>query len=87
MQFENVELKQKKVILSGILKIMQLKDNVKYIYVSGITKLVHDAPPSSLMDSNMSSNGKQRKNKESGHTPWLATFLGVKRRDGALGWD
>jgi hypothetical protein len=33
-----------------------------------------DALPNSLMDSNVSLNWKQQKNKELGHAPWLATL-------------
>jgi hypothetical protein len=35
-----------------------------------------DVLPSSLIDSNVSLEWKQRKSKESGHTPWLATLWG-----------
>jgi hypothetical protein len=33
-----------------------------------------DAPPGSLMDSNVNPNGKQWKNKGSMHAPWLAAL-------------
>jgi len=50
-------------------------------------KLRNDTPPSSLVDSNVSPNWKQRKSKESGHTPWLVALWGVEGRAGAPGWD
>jgi hypothetical protein len=38
-----------------------------------------NAPPSSLMDSNVSSNWKQRKSKELGHIPWLIALWRGRR--------
>jgi len=48
---------------------------------------VSDAPPSSLMDSNVNLNWKQRKSKEPGHAPWLIALWGVKGRVGTPGWE
>jgi hypothetical protein len=41
-----------------------------------ILKLVIDALPSSLIDSNVNLRSKQRKDKELGHVPGFATFQG-----------
>jgi hypothetical protein len=36
----------------------------------------YDAPPSSLIDSNVGLKWKQQKSKELEHTPWLVAFWG-----------
>ncbi len=48
---------------------------------------MNDALPSSLMDSNVSLNWKQRKSKESGHAPWLVALWRVEGHAGVPGWD
>jgi hypothetical protein len=40
-------------------------------------RMINDAPPNSLMDSNVSpKREKQQKDYELGHDPWLATLWG-----------
>jgi len=51
----------------------------------GLSKAISDAPPGSLMDSNVSPNLKQQKSKELGHVPWLAALGAVKGHVGTLG--